>query len=91
MSSLSLAAKFPRAEPAQRAYREVYRILEAVAADLSVFRISDDTGHYVAVVGEEPNLERWRGLAFQLTLQGGTIIALDDATIDGLLARRRGH
>lgn len=88
MPQLSLAAKFPRAEQATRAYRQVYRILAAIDADLSVFRISDEAGHYIAVVGNESNMERWQGLVQQLRLQGGVIVALDDATIDGLFARR---
>lgn len=88
MPQLSLAAKFPRAEQATRAYRQVYRILEALRADLSVFCISDKAGHYVAVVGNESNMERWQGLVQQLRLQGGVIVALDDTTIDGLFARR---
>lgn len=86
MPQLSLAAQFGSEHTAQNAYKRINNQLRGTTHPLSVFRFEDQGWHYVAVVGEEEDMVVWQRLA-HLMLEG-EVLTLDDATIDGLFAKR---
>lgn len=90
---LSLAARFDRASDSERAYTYVHALLAEANPEMSAFRFFSDPHWYVAVlyVGEDVEGERFLlGLAHILARRG-TIIPLDEATCDALLAKRATH
>lgn len=88
MPQLSLAAHFPRRYQAERVYTEIVALLDSGSLPISIFRLVSDGCPYVVLVGEEEDMVVWQYLADHLRGSGGTLVALDDATIDGLFAKR---
>lgn len=84
---LSVAARFDKGSAARRAYTYLTHKVASADLKLSCFRFFSDPYWYIAVVGDETDLQTFVPLA-EILARSGTIIALPDETHDGLLAKR---